>query len=200
MTIVDNSTYGPATNSNFTNMPTDSSVWFWTSAEYKGNTSYAYSFYPYYGYYFVSAASAYSKTKTYKVLCVSGNEIQPATSANFMTETISGSVVVTDSATGLMWQKTYEEKTWQEALSYCEDSTYAGYYDWRLPNKNELASLVNYEKSEAPYSYFPDMPSEYFWSSSTDVHDTNAWGVDFNRGYVISSSGKTNYSYVRCVR
>ena len=74
MTIVDNSTYNPATNSNFTNMP-DYSVWFWTSAENKGYTSYAYAFKPYYGNYTGSNTSSYSKTKTYKVLCVSGNEM-----------------------------------------------------------------------------------------------------------------------------
>ena len=88
LTIVDNSTYNPATNSNFTNMPSDSSVWFWTSAEYKGNTSYAYAFKPYFGNYFGYASDSYSKTKTYKVLCVSGDEMQPATSANFTTQTI----------------------------------------------------------------------------------------------------------------
>ena len=201
LTIVDNSTYNPATNSNFTNMPTDSSVWIWTSAEYKGNTSYAYAFKPYYGNYYGYASDSYSKTKTYKVLCVSGNEMQPATSSNFTTQTISGSVVVTDSKTGLMWQKEYVTgKTWQQALKYCEDSTYAGYSDWRLPNKNELASLVNYEKSGEPYSYFPDMPSDWFWSSSTVVLNTSyAWRVHFSYGYV-NDYDKTNYSYVRCVR
>ena len=99
MTIVDNSTYAPATNSNFTNMSTDS-TYFWTSKEYKGNTNSAYYFSPSYGWYNYSG-----KTNTYKVLCVSGNEMQPATSSNFTTETISGSVVVTDSNTSLMWQK-----------------------------------------------------------------------------------------------
>ncbi|MBO4698856.1 DUF1566 domain-containing protein [bacterium] len=201
MTIVDNSRYNPATNSNFTNMPTDSSVWIWTSAEYKGNTSYAYAFKPYYGYYYGYNDSSYSKTKTYKVLCVSGDEMQPAISADFTSQTISGKVVVTDSKTSLMWQKTYESsKTWQQALKYCEDSTYAGYSDWRLPNKNELSSLINYEKSGAPYSYFPDMPSSWFWSSSTDVTSTNgAWGVNFDIGYVSNYYKSINY-YVRCVR
>jgi len=202
MTIVDNSTYNPATNSNFTNMPSDSSAYFWTSAEFKGNTSYAYAFKPYYGSYYGFNSDSYLKTNTYKVLCVSGEEMQPATSADFTTQTISGKVVVTDSKTGLMWQKEYEtDQTWQQALKYCEDSTYAGYSDWRLPNKNELTSLVNYEKSGVPYSYFPDMPSNnYFWSSSTYVDNTGtAWGSGSYSGGVGENGKRSDYN-VRCVR
>ena len=125
----------------------------------------------------------------------------PATSNNFTPQKISGKLVVIDSATGLMWQKEYAEyKTWQEALKYCDDSTYAGYSDWRLPNKNELVSLLNPGKSEIPYSNFPDMPSDRFWSSSTCVSNVaNAWRVSFDYGVVVSYH-KTGTNYVRCVR
>ncbi len=200
-TIVDNSIYNPSTNSNFTGMPTDDmGVYFWTSKEYKGNTSYAYIFQPYSGLYYGWTYDTYLKTKTYKVLCVSGDEMRVATSANFTLQTLSGKVVVTDSVTGLMWQKEYSlGATWQQALKYCEDSTYAGYSDWRLPNKNELASLVNYEKSEKPYSYFPADMSD-FWSSSTLPGSTDAaWAVRFGTG----TEEVLNKSYaipVRCVR
>jgi hypothetical protein len=193
LTIVNNSTYNPATNSNFTGMPTENSTYLWTNNEYKGDTSYAYYFSPSYGWNWYGA-----KTSTYKVLCVSGNEMPKGV---FSSQTISGSVVVTDSTTGLMWQKEYATgKTWQQALKYCEDSTYAGYSDWRLPNKNELASLLDPGKSSAPYSNFPDMPSNYFWSSSTLVLYTNsAWRVYFDNGHV-SSNFKTDNDGVRCVR
>ncbi|MBO4696403.1 MAG: DUF1566 domain-containing protein, partial [Lachnospiraceae bacterium] len=202
ISIINNNTYEPATNSNFTNIPTDMSVWFWTSAEYKGDTSYAYVFTPYYGYYYGYASDSYSKTKTYKVLCVSGEEMQSATSADFTSQMISGSVVVTDSKTGLMWQKEYAtDITWQDALSYCEDSTYAGYSDWRLPNKNELLSLFNYEKSEVPYSYFPDMPSNYFWSSTTYAGNRySAWLVDFVESSVSTNKSGSYHNNARCVR
>ena len=205
MTIVDNSRYNPATNSNFTGMPTSDSTYLWTSAEYKGNTSYAYVFSPYYGYYYGYSDDPDDpclKTKTYQVLCVGGDEMQPATSSDFTTQTISGKVVVTDSKTGLMWQKKeYETKRWQQALKYCEELTYAGYSDWRLPNKNELASLINYEKSGSPYSYFPDMPVNWFWSSSTRVSSTSrAWSVGFHSGGIVGSLNKTDTNYVRCVR
>lgn len=120
--------------------------------------------------------------------------------AEFNSTTVNGDVIVTDTKTGLIWQKTYESgKTWEEALDYCEDLTYAGYSDWRLPDKNELASLVNYEKAN-PASDFPDMPKEYFWSSSTYIHDTSlAWDVYFSNGYV-GSRNKSSANSVRCVR
>ena len=120
--------------------------------------------------------------------------------AEFSSTTVNGDVIVTDTKTGLVWQKTYETgKNWQAALDYCENLTYAGYSDWRLPDKNELASLVNYEKYN-PASDFPDMPSQYFWSSSTRVNNTSsAWNVNFNNGFVDDGS-KTNDSNVRCVR
>ena len=194
LTIVNNSTYNPATNSNFTGMPTSNSTYLWTNNEYKGDTGYAYYFSPSYGWYSYDGI-----TYTYKVLCVSGEEMKPAVSSDFTTS--SDGKTVTDNRTGLMWQKEYATgKTWQQALKYCEDLSYAGYTDWRLPNKNELASLVNYEKSGYPYSYFPDMPSSYFWSSSTHVRSTNlAWNVYFGYGYVDDLSKISNYN-VRCVR
>lgn len=200
LTIVDNSKSGPATNSNFTK-PIFWTTYWWTSKEYKGNTSYAYAFDYDSGRYYGNNSDSYLKTKRYQVLCVSGDEMQPATSSDFTTQTVSGKAVVTDLKTGLMWQKDYVSgKTWQQALKYCEDSTYAGYSDWRLPNKNELASLINYEKSETPYSYFPDMPSEWFWSSSTVVYFTeSAWYMNVSNG-TTGNGKKTDNSYVRCVR
>ena len=101
-----------------------------------------------------------------------------------------------------MWQKEYETgKTWQNALKYCEDLTYAGYNDWRLPNKNELATLLNYDKTAAPYSDFPDMPSNYFWASTTATNvATSAYMAGFSLGGQLGSTPKSNEHYVRCVR
>ena len=144
------------------------------------------------------------KNESSYLICVRGNELPEA---DFTTLTINNEQIVIDSSTGLVWQGIYTSKNWQQALEYCENLTYAGYDDWRLPNKNELASLLNYDKTSAPYSDFPDMPSGdifLFWSSSTLVlaDSTNgAWSVNFNEGYVASAY-KTDYeyNYVRCVR
>ena len=118
-----------------------------------------------------------------------------------------------------MWQKEYaRDKTWQEALSYCENSNYAGYTNWRVPNKNELASLLNY-KLPLPISDFPGIPNEqwlYFWSSSTYAGSTdNAWYVyfvsnpttsdiyidgDVSSARYVGNFNKTNPNAVMCVR
>ncbi len=120
--------------------------------------------------------------------------------AAFNSTTVNGDIIVTDTETGLVWQKTYVSgKTWQQALAYCENLTYAGYSDWRLPDKNELASLVNYGKHN-PASDFPDMPSAFFWSSTTHVYDTGyASRVNFLSG-LVNGTHKPFSNYVRCVR
>ncbi len=194
LTIVDNSKYNPATNSNFTGMPTDNSVCLWTNNEYKGHTNVAYC-------YSRSWYDYGTKTAPQKVLCVSGEEMKPAVSNDFTTS--SDGLTVTDNRTGLMWQKDYvSNKTWQQALEYCENLDSAGYTDWRLPNKHEVASLVNFESSYS-YSYFPGMPSSSFWSSSTYVGNTRyAWYVLFTNGRVLNygDGSKTGNHDVRCVR
>ncbi len=109
--------------------------------------------------------------------------------------------LVTDGVTSLIWQKSYSsnEKTWQEAMSYCENLDYAGKTDWRLPNKKELMSLVNYEIYN-PASDFPDMPSVRFWSSSTNVaRGYSGWILVFYNGHV-NGSNKLARNYARCVR
>ena len=56
---------------------------------------------------------------------------------------------ITDRATGLMWMKIDSGRgmNWQKALKYAEDSTYAGYSDWRLPTAKELQVIVDYSRS-----------------------------------------------------
>jgi len=134
-------------------------------------------------------------------LCVRGNTL-PSASFTSKQSAADGKFVVTDSVTGLKWQQEYAtDKTWQQALKYCENLNYAGYSNWRLPNKNELASLLSYKRGN-PSSDFPDMPGESFWTSSTTVCGTTnqAWYVDFGGGYVLFNKGKTNKLNVRCVR
>ena len=64
---------------------------------------------------------------------------------------------------------------------------------------NELASLLNFDKSSAPYSGFPMMPSLSFWSSTSYANSTAAMYENFAVGF-ISYNGKTGEAGVRCVR
>ena len=198
LTIVDNSKYDPAIDTTY--FPNTPSSYFWSSSPDADDTPYAWSV----GF---NNGDGYNHAKSYNYLyvrCVRGAALP---TGSFTSSTTQGDVIVTDTETGLIWQKTYVSgKTWQQALFYCESLTYAGYSDWRLPNKNELASLVNYEKYNNPASDFPDMPSQDFWSSSTYASDTSyAWRVYFRSTYFNYGSNvgyihKTNDLPVRCVR
>jgi hypothetical protein len=53
---------------------------------------------------------------------------------------------ITDNLTGLMWPKNGNlagKLNWDDAIDYANNLTLCGYSDWRLPNINELESLLN---------------------------------------------------------
>jgi len=131
-----------------------------------------------------------------------------------------GNGTVTDNQTGLMWKQCSEGLTttstpcdtdsvasysWQDALTQAQtvnSSGFAGYNDWRLPNRNELASLVERRcyRPAINATLFPATRGSYYWSSSPYADNSgNAWGVHFYHGYV-NSSGKGDAFYVRLVR
>jgi len=113
--------------------------------------------------------------------------------------------VVKDTTTCLVWQddsasKTVK-KTWEDAIDYCEDLSFAGFDDWRLPNINELNGIVDRSKyNPAIGSAFSNVATDYYWSSTTDFSDIKyAWVVYFDYGYGYWSV-KENETHVRCVR
>ena len=191
-TIVDNEKYDPVINSNFTNIK-KYGCW-WTSREYRGNIEgdEAYRF-----EYYSGKIVPTTKEDNCYVLCVHGSEMPTAV---FTSETAGEDVVVTDSTTGLVWQKEYRSDFWKNALKYCEESEYAGRKDWRLPNKNELASLLNYDKTEVPYSDFPDMPETKFVSSTIQIINDKQYylDVDFGNGR-MDVTHPASISNFRCV-
>lgn len=121
--------------------------------------------------------------------------------ANFMRDGNTG--IVTDSATGLQWQDDARPSTmtWQGAIDYCETLTLGGKSDWRLPNINELNSIVDdmvYDPSIS--NIFQNTISGYYWSSTTNASLTgDAWLVPFGYGNQGHNPKSYNF-YVRCVR
>ncbi|MBN2852316.1 MAG: DUF1566 domain-containing protein [Clostridia bacterium] len=59
----------------------------------------------------------------------------------------NGDGTVSDLATGLMWQQSDDgnRRNWEQALSYCESLTLAGYDDWFLPDIKQLQSIADYD-------------------------------------------------------
>lgn len=124
----------------------------------------------------------------------------------------------TDTVTGLMWTPcaagtsddcagTPDDMLWADALVYCEELSYAGFSDWRLPNEYEAQSIIDYGR-DAPAiddSVFPGTPNERFVTSSTYAGDeTGAWFSMWSGGGVVGvvlpkdDAGSTGK--VRCVR
>jgi hypothetical protein len=119
----------------------------------------------------------------------------------------NGDGTVTDNLTGLMWTANgTDEKTWQEALDWLKTLHMGGLTDWRLPNVNELRSLVDYTSSYPSLPHrnpFVYVQSDYYWSSTTYAYYTNhAWSVYFGDGYVsYHFKDDANYGqHVRAVR
>ena len=117
---------------------------------------------------------------------------------------------VTDTVTGLMWQKTDGgEMTWENALKYCDTLTLAGYTDWRLPNIHEGFSILNeqYANPAIDTTVFTKNAADYWWSSTTQKNDstkiwcTNAGGGVGNKPKIetLSAGGKFRYQ-ARAVR
>ena len=150
-------------------------------------------------------------------------------SINPMSFTDHGNGTVRDSNTGLIWQKcsagqnndstcsgtvvrynwykasgTYDASNNPSSQDVCGSLNLGGHSDWRLPDKKELISIVDYA---IPYSgptirtaYFPNTLSSVYWSSTTYAYGPfYAWGVYFDYG-----GGNYGYKYgsydVRCVR
>jgi len=123
-------------------------------------------------------------------------------------ENASANGIVSDSETGLQWQDDYndnhnniKEATWTDALTYCETLTLEGNNDWRLPNFNELYSIVDKSRINPATNFtFKHVVSYYYWSSTTDTsYRNNAWAIHFSYGNG-NHYHKSNSYYVRCVR
>jgi len=130
----------------------------------------------------------------------------------------NGDGTVTDNLTGLMWTKdagaptvgscSGGTRTWQEGLDYIvclNGNNYLGHTDWRLPNINELASLVNAGQSNLATwligQGFSNVQSYIYWSSTTSANDANlAWFVGMYAGNVTNGGAKGDSTYVWPVR
>jgi len=117
--------------------------------------------------------------------------------------------IVSDSKTGLQWQDNNETNStaysWQEAIDHCEALTLDSLDDWRLPNINELKTLIDRSKREPAikenvFEYIGTNNYYRYWSSTSIVgYEDAAWFVYFYDGFVYGDSKYANF-YVRCVR
>lgn len=131
--------------------------------------------------------SSKNMNTNHQVKCVRGNKLP------YPIFTDTGNIVI-DPINNLRWQKNHDGgKNWQAAISYCEN------HGMRLPNNNELASLMNYEKDSPTPSDFPGTINRDW--SSTSYSNTMAY-IIFSNGRMDSTSktpSETYTIYTRCV-
>jgi len=116
----------------------------------------------------------------------------------------TGYGTLTDNLTGIMWtrdanaigqsQCNYSTPmTWHDALDYIKclnKNSYLGFIDWRLPNANELQSLINLEEpvlsSWLNGQGYLNVQEDFYWSSTTTALSADsAWGISMKRGFAI---------------
>jgi len=103
---------------------------------------------------------------------------------------------VTDNLTGLMWTQDANlpagTRTWQPALDFANGLDLCGFTDWRLPNRKELRSLINYSVANSAtvliaqgFANVQDADPVRYWTSSTVAGTpATAWSVHLNYGNV----------------
>jgi len=147
--------------------------------------------------------------------------------------TDNGDGTITDNRTGLQWEKMsrdgsvhdmVNQYSWDDAFNVkvatLNVTNFAGYNDWRVPNVNELQTLVDYGRANPSIDPIFNTtcvfgctvdgiggpmcsctPTTSTWTSTTSILDGVDRGifVAFNSGYVYSEF-KSNMRSVRAVR
>ena len=127
--------------------------------------------------------------------------------------TNNGDGTVTDNLTGLVWSQDANTpgpaacspgvtKRWQASLDHAaclNSNNYLGYNDWKLPNKVEMLSLIDYGRSSPALSAghpFTNVQLGGYWTSTTEVSYNNrgAWVVLMSNGGLSNGSAKDIHS------
>lgn len=132
-------------------------------------------------------------------------------SAHF-SRTSDEQAVVTDNITKLMWQGAVTNLGQNDALVYCDELSWAGYSDWRLPDIYELESIISYHGLPVSNVYsaifpeelpalpnLPNYPRAAFWSSNAS-YSMFGWYVELNGKVNYRNNFDDNVLHIRCVR
>jgi alpha-tubulin suppressor-like RCC1 family protein len=132
----------------------------------------------------------------------------------------NGNQTVTDNLTRLIWTRDANliltrspdgtqsdgALTWQAALDYVQklnQDSYLGFSDWRLPNRNELASVMNYVETN-PFAWLNwqgifNVRNNYWTSATVTAFTGTAWNVH-TTGIIVGENKNGDGSYVWPVR
>ena len=137
--------------------------------------------------------------------------------------TDNGDGTITDSTTGLVWDKCSRGQVWDNTTppgtctgaasthawaaalaeaTVANTASHRGHADWRLPNRTELESLVKIDASAPAIdgTVFPATATAWYWTSTTYApNPAFAWYVDFGNGNTYAGY-ETSTFHVRLVR
>ena len=134
----------------------------------------------------------------YHLRCVRGTSFDDA--IVYETDNVTG--VIRDLNNDVLWSTDINDTAmnWQDSIGYCESLEHAGSTNWRLPNINELKSIVDYSSIEPTFKSGITVSTGYsFWSSTTNVSaNNNAWSLGSD--FVIHYADKTVSQRVRCIK
>lgn len=149
----------------------------------------------------------------------------------------NGNGTISDRGTGRIWTKcslgqemlsdkckgSADKVSYDSAKEKCENLSFAGYDDWRLPGKKELkvlvkctnrsnAQLADFTTCGTVYDgieyvlitidtkFFPNTVSQEYWTSEeVDKGGRKAWTIYFKTGYT-RYQGVDSPAHVRCIR
>ena len=125
----------------------------------------------------------------------------------------NGNYTVTDVYSKLMWQQYTADVDenyilddndrihQSEAINFCEKLVFAGYDDWRLPEKYELESILDYTRIDPAIDPIFSSYATYYWSATeTANHDYVAWEIAFSNAQNFTATKFVARALVRCVR
>lgn len=125
----------------------------------------------------------------------------------------AGGHTVTHTRTGLTWRRcqlgmawngstcsgTAQSMIWQSALlavqAINDGAGLDGHRDWRMPDLNELMTLVDHacydpaiNTNRFPNTAYPSAHIAKYWSSTPDGSVGRAWSVDFQFGMIVAET------------
>lgn len=124
---------------------------------------------------------------------------QGAFSHQYEASVLRGDPVISDRATGLMWQQRptpfVRHRDIQQHVNATNAKPYAGFTDWRLPTIEELASLLEPPNKQRDF-LDPIFAMPYWLCLSTDHvsgNPTQVWVVFFEDGTILPASAHDDY-------
>jgi len=93
----------------------------------------------------------------------------------------NGDGTVSDTVTGLMWEKGFRTNVaWSAALGLAAKATTGGHADWRVPTLKELYSLINFQGATGDARDFSSVPSD-----AKPYIDTRFFGFEYPSGAAV---------------